>query len=99
MLTQWEKTNTRRKQQRQAGDVHYNGLKAEADSLSALNHGLEGGESTKGLAGAGDLASVTFLGHTLERLLQELDHELDMKTFKVTEVISNSVVKFFFPSD
>ncbi|RUS73451.1 hypothetical protein EGW08_018788, partial [Elysia chlorotica] len=89
VVTQWEKTNTRRKQQRQGGNDHYSGLKPEADSLSLLSHGVEGVESTQGLAGAGDVANVTFLSHSLERLLQELEHELNMKTFKLTELESD----------
>ncbi|GFR62515.1 coiled-coil domain-containing protein 158-like, partial [Elysia marginata] len=89
VLTQWEKTNARKKQQRLGGEAPYNGFKADADSFSALGQGLEGTEPATGLGGAGDLASATFLGHTLERFLQELDHELSMKTFKVTELESD----------
>ena len=87
VLAQWEKNNARRKQQRHGGEIQNNGLKSEADSLSVLTHGLEGSESATAFGGAGDLSSATFLGHTLERFLQELDHELSMKTFKVTEVM------------
>ncbi|GFN82552.1 coiled-coil domain-containing protein 158-like [Plakobranchus ocellatus] len=89
VLTQWDKTSKRRKQQRQGGDVFHTGLNNEGDSLSLMMNGSEGADSSGGAGGAGDVGSVALLSHVLEKCLQELDHELSMKTFRVTELESD----------